>query len=32
MHAVELDGRYHDTGSKFGWLEANIALPSSGQI
>lgn len=26
MYAVELDGRYHDTGSKLGWLEANIAF------
>jgi len=25
VYAVELEGRYHDTGSKLGWLEANVA-------
>lgn len=25
FYAVEIDGTYHDTGSKLGWLEANLA-------
>ena len=26
LYACEVDGTYHDTGSKIGWLRANITM------